>query len=63
MERKTYRDNNGFLRYEDTCKLVPTQSGNNDVIGEMWRIIKRPQEPIIHGDYEELILARQEEDF
>lgn len=38
MKRETYIDNNGFIRYEDTCKIVPNQTDNKDVLSEMYKI-------------------------
>jgi len=38
MSRKTYIDNNGFLRYEDTCKIVPNQPDNKLALNEMYNI-------------------------
>ncbi|MGE4353537.1 MAG: hypothetical protein AB7D36_05585 [Oscillospiraceae bacterium] len=62
MNRKTYIDNNGFIRYEDTCKLVPGQTGNEEIISELYRIFKPAKAATISGDYEGRILARQERD-
>jgi len=34
--RKTYTDNNGFLRYEDNCKIVQNQPDNKKVLSELY---------------------------
>jgi len=53
--RKTYTDNNGFLRYEDTCKIVPNQPDNKIVLSEMHNIfgsnLNKPEYTISEMNY------------
>jgi len=65
--RKTYIDNNGFQRYEDTGKLVI--NGNHfytdEMIAEELKLSGGHKPKNIYDfldcDYESLILARQEQ--
>lgn len=62
--RKKYIDNNGFLRYEDNCKLVHTQD-NKEVLSELYNTFKnkaqkRYSEYGYGYDNETAVLARQE---
>ena len=62
--RKTYLDNNGFLRYEDNCKLCHNQPDQKEVLSEMYRIFAKPHlDPSITilTDYENKIMERQEQ--
>lgn len=62
--RKTYTDNNGFIRYEDTGKLVVNADHfyTDEKIAEEtknWKV-KKHNRNIPDHDYEGKILARQE---
>lgn len=59
--RITYIDNNGFLRYEDNCKLV--HQDNKEVLSELYSTFKNKAQKRYseYGyDNETAILARQE---
>lgn len=67
MNRATYIDNNGFLRYEDNCKLVVinrTQSSyDNNISNEIYNTFRCKNKNINNNtDYEGKILSMQEEE-
>lgn len=65
-KRKTYTDNNGFIRYEDTRKLIVNADHfyTDAKIAEEtkdWKVKKHNRNMNTDHDYEGKILARQEQ--
>lgn len=65
--RKTYFDNNGYERFEDTCKIVP--NGNHFYTDKMiaeetkdWNFKKPVNSYNNNSDYESRLLAQGETD-
>lgn len=56
--RATYTDNNGFLRYEATGKLVVNQPDNQEVLSEMYRIFHRTPAPPYSLEYSNYLEGR-----
>jgi hypothetical protein len=57
MIRKTYTDNNGFLRYEDNCKLVVKREytkEENTITSELYNTFKQQTKTQNNYSYDEL---------
>jgi hypothetical protein len=69
MNRKTYRDNNGFLRYEDNCKLVVRKEYTTDckkILSVLDKFFNKMYNELltdiennsVHENYKELLLGK-----